>query len=184
MLNFEIPSPELLQSLGREQMLDLLEDVLEIKRVLSRRQLNRYQPYPKQIAFHAAGAHHRERLLMAGNQLGKTYAGGAECAYHLTGKYPEWWEGRRFDHPVRAWAGSKGSEAARDGIQRILVGEPKDRSVWGTGLIPGDDIADTSLRQGFADCIDSVLVSTSPEATRPSASNHTTRAENAGKAKP
>jgi hypothetical protein len=25
-------------------------------------------------------------------------------------------------------------------FRRILVGEPKDRSVWGTGLIPGDDI--------------------------------------------
>jgi hypothetical protein len=121
-------SPELLRTLPREQMEDLLRDVLEIKEVLSRRRLNRYEPYPKQIAFHTAGAHHRERLLMAGNQLGKTYAGGAECAYHLTGRYPEWWEGRRFDHPVRAWAGSKGSEATRDGIQRILLGEPKDRA--------------------------------------------------------
>jgi phage terminase large subunit-like protein len=158
MLNFEIPSPELLQSLGREQMLDLLQDVLEIKHVLSRRQLNRYSPYPKQLAFHAAGKTHRERLLMAGNQLGKTFAGGAECAYHLTGKYPDWWQGRRFDHPVRAWAGSKGSEATRDGLQRILLGEPKDRSVWGSGLIPGDDIVDTSLRQGLADCVDSILV--------------------------
>jgi phage terminase large subunit-like protein len=128
MLNLPQLSPELLKTLPREQMEDLLRDVLEIKEVLSRRRLNRYEPYPKQIAFHTAGAHHRERLLMAGNQLGKTYAGGAECAYHLTGRYPEWWEGRRFDHPVRAWAGSKGSEATRDGIQRILVGEPKDGS--------------------------------------------------------
>ena len=31
----------------------------------------RYRPYPKQAAFHAAGAIHRERLLMAGNQLGQ-----------------------------------------------------------------------------------------------------------------
>jgi phage terminase large subunit-like protein len=158
MLNLPTLSPEQLRNLPRERMEELLSDVLEIKAVLSRRQLNRYEPYQKQIAFHRAGKIHRERLLMAGNQLGKTYAGGAECAYHLTGKYPEGWEGRRFDHPVRAWAGSKGSEATRDGIQRILIGEPKDRSVWGTGLIPGDDITDTSLRQGLADCIDSVLV--------------------------
>jgi hypothetical protein len=32
----------------------------------------RYSPYPKQAEFHAAGASHRERLLLAGNQLGKT----------------------------------------------------------------------------------------------------------------
>jgi hypothetical protein len=121
---------------------------------------------------------------MAGNQLGKTFAGGAECAYHLTGKYPDWWEGRRFDHPVRAWAGSKGSEATRDGIQRILVGEPKDKTVWGTGLIPGDDITDTSLRQGLADSIDSLLVKHVTEVTALWASNRTTKAESAGKAKP
>ena len=31
---------------------------------------------------------HRERLFLAGNQLGKTLAGGAEWAMHLTGRYP------------------------------------------------------------------------------------------------
>jgi hypothetical protein len=31
-----------------------------------------YKPYPKQAEFHEAGAKHRERLLMAGNQLGKS----------------------------------------------------------------------------------------------------------------
>ena len=39
-------------------------------------QLASYRPYPKQAEFHAAGATHDERLFMAGNQLGKTMAGG------------------------------------------------------------------------------------------------------------
>src|SRR5262249_14767750 len=56
-----------------------------------------YVPYPKQAAFHAAGATARERLLMAGNQLGKTLAGGFEVAMHMTGRYPSWWRGKRFD---------------------------------------------------------------------------------------
>src|SRR5215472_15811718 len=29
-----------------------------------------YEPYLKQLQFHAAGSTHRERLLMAGNQIG------------------------------------------------------------------------------------------------------------------
>jgi phage terminase large subunit-like protein len=95
---------------------------------------------------------------MAGNQLGKTYSGAAEMAYHLTGNYPGWWRGRRFERPVRAWAGSKTSEVTRDGVQRLLVGEPKDRNAWGTGMIPAASIADTSSRMGVADAIDSVLV--------------------------
>jgi phage terminase large subunit-like protein len=130
----------------------------EQKRRASRTKLFRYRPYPKQAEFHAAGRSHRERLLMAGNQLGKTFSGAAEMAHHLTGDYPEWWRGLRFTKPVRAWAGSKTGEVTRDGVQRLLVGEPKDRGQWGTGMIPGDSIADHSLRMGVADALDSVLV--------------------------
>ena len=63
---------------------------------------------------------------MAGNQLGKTTCGAAEAAFHLTGKYPGWWVGRRWDRPVRAWAGSETWDVTRDGVQRLLIGEPKD----------------------------------------------------------
>ena len=130
----------------------------ERKRRFDRTKLSRYQPYTKQREFHERGREARERLLMAGNQLGKTYSGAAEMAYHLTGNYPDWWMGRRFDHPVRAWAGSKTGEVTRDGVQRLLVGEPKDRSARGTGFIPGDLIVDCSSRMGVADAVDSVLV--------------------------
>jgi phage terminase large subunit-like protein len=95
---------------------------------------------------------------MAGNQLGKTYCGAAEAAIHLTGRYPNWWQGRRFDRPIRMWAGSKTNEVVRDAAQRLLIGEPKDRSAWGTGLIPGDCLVDTSSRQGVADALDSALI--------------------------
>jgi hypothetical protein len=66
----------------------------ELKKRASRNRLAAYRPYTKQREFHAAGATHRERLFMAGNQLGKTVAGGNEWAIHLTGRYPDWWEGR------------------------------------------------------------------------------------------
>nr|WP_253075679.1 terminase family protein [Bradyrhizobium sp. 2] len=74
---------------------------------------------------------------MAGNQLGKTYSGAAELSYHLTGNYPSWWEGRVFDHPIRSWAGSKTGEVTRDGVQRLLVGEPKDRAARGPASFRG-----------------------------------------------
>jgi phage terminase large subunit-like protein len=130
----------------------------EKNRRIARNKLAAYKPYTKQRDFHAAGAHARERLLMAGNQLGKTFCGAAEMAMHLTGQYPSWWEGRRWTRPVRAWAGSKTGEVTRDGVQRLLVGEPKDRSAWGTGLIPGDSIVDTSTRAGIAAALDGVTV--------------------------
>src|SRR5262249_15068014 len=60
----------------------------EQKRRLTENKLAYYRPYLKQADFHAAGATHRERLLAAGNQLGKTLAGGFEAAMHATGQYP------------------------------------------------------------------------------------------------
>lgn len=95
---------------------------------------------------------------MAGNQLGKTFCGAAEAAIHLTGAYPEWWEGRRFAGPVRLWAGSKSAEVTRDGAQRLLLGEPKDEAQWGTGLIPHAAILDWARRQGVPDALDSMTV--------------------------
>lgn len=135
-----------------------MELLAEQHRRKQRTKLLRYLPYVKQRDFHASGLGHRERLLMAGNQLGKTFSGAAEMAYHLTGQYPHWWQGRRFDRPIRAWVGSKTGEVTRDGVQRLLIGEPKDQEQWGTGFIPGDAIVETSRRMGVADSIDSVLV--------------------------
>ncbi|RVI42920.1 terminase large subunit domain-containing protein, partial [Sinorhizobium medicae] len=89
----------------------MLKEQMSLMAELHRRQrtniLSSYQPYAKQREFHAAGATFRERLFMAGNQLGKTLAGAAEAAMHLTGRYPEWWQGRRFDRPVAMLAGSE-----------------------------------------------------------------------------
>ncbi len=56
--------------------------------------------YPKHMEFFAAGARYRERCAMCANRVGKTFGmGGYETSCHLTGLYPDWWPGRRFDRP-------------------------------------------------------------------------------------
>lgn len=117
-----------------------------------------YAPYPKQAEFHAAGATMRERAFMAGNQLGKTLSGAAEAAIHLSGRYPDWWRGRVFDTPVRAMAGSESSELTRDGVQRLLIGDPRDEESWGTGYVPKDALIDWSRKSGVPDALDGVVV--------------------------
>src|SRR5690606_4786008 len=62
------------------------------------------QFYPKHTAFMAAGAKYRQRVFSAGNRVGKTKAGAFEVACHLTGEYPSWWVGKRFDRPIVSWA--------------------------------------------------------------------------------
>ena len=117
-----------------------------------------YTPYPKQREFHAMGAVKRERLLMAGNQQGKTYSGAAEMAFHLTGQYPDDWTGRKFDHPVKAWACGESSTLVRDQPQALLCGTPGVEADKGTGLIPKEDLLDTSLARGVTDAYDTIQV--------------------------
>jgi phage terminase large subunit-like protein len=109
------------------------------------------------MEFHAAGGDYtvRERLLMAGNQLGKTWSAGFETAMHLTGRYPDWWEGAVFDAPVAMWAAGVTSEVTRDSVQRVLCGRINS---LGSGAIPKDAIKDKSMKRGVADAIDTLIV--------------------------
>lgn len=136
------------------------EILLQADRELAEQdKLSDYRPYAKQAEFHAAGASFRERMLMAGNQLGKTLSAGYETAMHLTGRYPDWWVGKRFDHPVRWIAGSESTELTRKGVQRILLGPPENRNAWGTGAIPKDCIiGNPAMRQGVPDSVASINI--------------------------
>ena len=127
----------------------------ERQRRRTENRLNYYQPYKKQLEFHEAGATHRERLLMAGNQLGKTLAGGFEAAMHATGRYPSWWKGRRFDRPTVGWACGVTGEVVRDTVQKILVGRVGQE---GTGAIPKDAIAELVSARGIPDLLDTIKV--------------------------
>ena len=93
-----------------------------------------YSPYTWQRQFHEAGKANPERMLMAANRVGKTLSAGAEVAMHLTGDYPEWWAGRRFDKPVLCWTGSPTNETSRDIVQKELLGGSGEAT--GTGWIP------------------------------------------------
>jgi phage terminase large subunit-like protein len=117
--------------------------------------LRYYSPYPKQREFHEAGAKHRERLLMAGNQLGKTLAGGFEVAMHATGRYPDWWQGKRYDRPTVGWACGVTGEVVRDTVQKVLVGRTGQE---GTGAIPKDAIAELVSARGIPDLLDTIRV--------------------------
>jgi phage terminase large subunit-like protein len=135
----------------------LLLKTLETERQRRRTQnrLNYYRPYQKQLEFHQAGATHRERLLMAGNQLGKTLAGGFEAAMHATGRYPYGWKGKRFDKPTVGWACGVTGEVIRDTVQKVLVGRTGEE---GTGAIPKDAILELVSARGIPDLLDTIRV--------------------------
>jgi phage terminase large subunit-like protein len=148
-----------LKNVPPEQLEQVLANIAKIKEQRAvENKLAHYAPYPKQAAFHEAGATHRERLFMCANRFGKTMGGAAELALHLTGDYPEWWRGKRFDKPVRAWAAGVTSESTRDVLQQMLIGPPFRESEWGTGMIPKAAIANVATARGIPAAIDTVSI--------------------------
>lgn len=110
---------------------------------------------PKHKAFFDAGAEYPERLFMAANRIGKSVAGAFELACHLTGEYPSWWKGRRFDHPIDAWAIGKDARAVRDTAQKELLGPIGE---WGTGMIPAHRLGKFWALQGTPQAVDIIQV--------------------------
>jgi phage terminase large subunit-like protein len=89
------------------------------------------------------------------HNCGKTVTGAFETTCHITGRYPEWWEGYRFDQPVKFWAAGDTAKTVRDIIQVELLGNHNDH---GTGMIPGEDIIKTTPKAGVPDAVDTVYV--------------------------
>jgi len=113
--------------------------------------------YVKHLAYFEAGARFRQRLMLAANRVGKTEGvGGYETTLHLTGLYPDWWQGRRFAAPIKAWAAGDTSQTVRDILQFKLLGAPGQE---GTGLIPKDRLGIIKPKaHGVADAVESVMV--------------------------
>lgn len=119
--------------------------------------------YPKHLEWLAAGKDYRERCAMMANRVGKTFSlGGYELACHLTGLYPEWWEGRRFNTAISAWAAGDTYETTRDIIQLTLLGEVTTRNgrkvMDGRGVIPGRLLGRHTWRSGVQDLVDTCIV--------------------------
>lgn len=119
--------------------------------------------YPNHLAFFEATARYREVGVVAGNRTGKTVMGAFATAAFLTGIYPEWWPGRRFERPTRVWASGKTYETVRGIVQAELLGtvmgSGPSKRMSGTGMIPGALIDRPKWKQGsVSDVVDVVRV--------------------------
>lgn len=111
--------------------------------------------YPKHIDFLRQSANYREVIMMAANRVGKTECGAYATACHLTGVYPEWWEGKKFDKPISAIAAGETAKLVRDSVQLKLIGPMSD---IGSGMIPKHLIVDKKTKSGIPDALDIVYI--------------------------
>ena len=153
-------------SMSREQKEQYVKLLKEQSIRLNQNKIAQYYPetgplsrhnYPKHMKFFSQGAKFPERCMMAANRVGKSEGVGAyEMTLHLTGRYPDWWKGHRFDRAISAWAAGTTSTTARDIVQFKLIGSPEER---GTGLIPAKYIIKTTPKAGgVPNSVDTILV--------------------------
>ena len=159
LLRFQTP-----HRLSAEKMQEAQQLAAELKRRELTNKIDKYyataenrKQYPVHMRFFAHGLTHRERLFMAANRVGKTE--GAilyECVLHATGEYPDWWPGRRFNHPVECWVGGDTGTSVRDILQYKLLGA---KGEFGTGLIRGSLLnGEPSSKRGITDAVETIYV--------------------------
>jgi phage terminase large subunit-like protein len=111
--------------------------------------------YPKHLKFFRATTEFNEVCFMAGNRVGKTCAGGFASAVWLTGRYPKWWEGRRFDGPIKMWACGDTGHTVKNILQEQLLGSPVSP---GSGFIPPADVYYTTPKIGIPEAVGTAYV--------------------------
>ena len=117
----------------------------------------RYPDWQRQ--YYDAGAYASQRMIIAANGVGKSQSVCAEGAAHITGEYPPWWQGQRFDYGGwEMWIGSIDNDMQKRGPQRALLGRNLEDAL-GSGLIPAKNIVDIELRQaGVKSVVDTLIV--------------------------
>ena len=118
-------------------------------------QLKYFRPFDHQKEFFKTGLTSDRRGILAANRIGKTVSTCYEIAMHLTGNYPLWWEGRRYDKPVTIMAAGEGWEQVSKVLQAELLGthDVKINDNLGTGAIPLKNIKQATMRNDGANCI-------------------------------
>jgi len=115
--------------------------------------LKYFRPFEHQKSFFNTRTDRRG--ILAANRIGKTVSTCYETAYHLTGRYPDWWTGHRFDKPITVMVAGEGWSQVALVLQQELLGTPdvKLREQIGTGAIPRDCIVTDTMRGDGANCI-------------------------------
>ena len=117
-------------------------------------QLRYFRPFPHQSRFFATGGSSR-RGILAANRIGKTVSTCYEAAMHLTGRYPTWWNGQKYDKPITAMVAGESWGQVALVLQQELLGTPdiKITKQLGTGAIPRDCIVNETMRNDGANCM-------------------------------
>ena len=152
-------SPEQLAQIPKDQQKRLLELLKEQKERVKFNKKDHFNLYDWQKGLANATKEANQVLAMCANQIGKSTSGAYITACHLTGIYPDWWKGKRFDKPIYCWAAGVSNDTTRDILQTELFGLAESEDMWGTGMVNLSMIGEKTRRRGATgNTYDSVMV--------------------------
>ena len=145
--------PEHIATLPVALRADFEQLVISVQDHMQYNQLHYFRPFDHQRQFFVTQSNRRG--ILAANRIGKTVSTCAETAMHLTGIYPDWWEGHRFDKPITCMVAGEGWSQVALVLQQELLGSPdiKLRENIGTGMIPRNQIILDTMRADGANAI-------------------------------
>ena len=137
-------------SVQQEVFRDLAVELVDDMRY---NQLRYFRPFEHQRSFFTTISDRRG--ILAANRIGKTVSTCYETAMHLTGIYPDWWAGKRYDRPITAMVAGEGWSQVALVLQNELLGTPdvKLKENIGSGAIPKACILTDTMRSDGANAI-------------------------------
>lgn len=146
-------APEQYATLTTDQQLKLQDLAIAVADDMRYNQLAYFRPFDHQRSFFRTATDRRG--ILAANRIGKTVSTCYETAMHLTGRYPDWWEGRRFDKPITAMVAGEGWSQVALVLQQELLGSPDVKLIEqiGTGAVPRECVVFDTMRNDGANCI-------------------------------
>ena len=147
-------SSESLNQLDHQTRQNMQDLVMTVADDMQFNQLKYFRPFDHQRRFFTTYASDR-RGILAANRIGKTVSTCYETAMHLTGIYPDWWTGHRFNKPITAMVAGEGWSQVAMVLQNELLGtqDIKIREQLGTGAIPLQNIIQETMRCDGANAI-------------------------------
>lgn len=139
-----------IQSFSEHKKYNLIDSVFPDTGPFSR------DKYHKHVEFFNAGSKHRFRVLGGGNGSGKSFSGSYELALHMTGEYPDWWQGKRFKKAIKCWVICESGALWRGSMQSTLLGNVGEET--GTGLLRKSLITNTASMPGVPGAIGQIQV--------------------------
>jgi phage terminase large subunit-like protein len=120
------------KKLTSQEKRELLAILDERERRLKECKADFYDPWPWQREVIEKTKEYHEIAAWKANRMGGTLTMAFVVRCWTTGKYPDWWNGRRFPHATRGLIVGSSGEQLKNAAQKILVGNVK------TGLGRGE----------------------------------------------